>query len=153
MGPLQPWHLSSASCQRRSGLLHSVQALPGALLSLHPRAKPGLNQKFHVIIDANTSSVCYASTKALRSRQQMTYRRVPVGPPSRGWDVRVCVFWYKPTELAHSFLFCSWRLFLSSLPFQLYFFAQILPITLRFLICSSSLISAFVKMYAFLFSS
>ena len=30
----------------------------------------------------------------------------PVGSPSRGWNVTLYV-WHKPTELAHSFLFCS----------------------------------------------
>ena len=43
---------------------------------------------------------------------------VPAGSPSRGGDVTVCV-WHKPTELAHSFLFCSCGCFLSLLPFQL----------------------------------
>ena len=35
---------------------------------------------------------------------------VPAGSPSRGGDVIVYV-WHKPTELAHSFLFCSWVYF------------------------------------------
>ena len=43
---------------------------------------------------------------------------VPLGSPSRDGDVVVCVFWQKPTELANSFLFCSWHLFLSLWPFQ-----------------------------------
>ena len=34
------------------------------------------------------------------------YLIVPAGSPSRGGDVTVYVA-YKPTELAHSFLFCS----------------------------------------------
>ena len=49
-----------------------------------------------------------------------SFPKVPVGWPSRGGDVTVYV-WHKPTQLAHSFLFCSFCLFLSLWPFQLYF--------------------------------
>ena len=46
---------------------------------------------------------------------------VPAGSPARGGDVSVRVSLDKLAELAHSLLFCSWRLFLSLRPFQLYF--------------------------------
>ena len=46
--------------------------------------------------------------------------KVPTDSPSWGGDVRVCVFWKKPSQLFHSFWFCSWHLFLSLQPFQLY---------------------------------
>ena len=58
---------------------------------------------------------------------------VPAGSLSRGGDVAVYVFWHKPTELAHSFCFCSWCLCMSLHPFQLYFVPKILPTSLRFL--------------------
>ena len=32
---------------------------------------------------------------------------VPAGSPSCGGDVAIYYFWHKPTELAHSFFFCS----------------------------------------------
>ena len=46
---------------------------------------------------------------------------VPADSPLRGRDVRVCVFSHKPAELAHSFLFRSWRLFLSLRSFLFHF--------------------------------
>ena len=44
----------------------------------------------------------------------------PISSPSRDLDVTVYAR-HKPTELAHSFSFCSWGLFLSLCPFELYF--------------------------------
>ena len=41
--------------------------------------------------------------------------------------------WHDPTELAHSFLFCSCVYFCLYGPFHLYFIPSILPTTLRFL--------------------
>ena len=35
----------------------------------------------------------------------LTHAEVPTCSPSRGGDVAVCVFLYKPTELFYSFLF------------------------------------------------
>ena len=37
----------------------------------------------------------------------LTCTLVPAGSSPRGGDVVVCVFWQKPSELGHSFLFCS----------------------------------------------
>ena len=56
---------------------------------------------------------------------------LPTGSPSRGGDITVYV-WHKQTELAHSFLFCSYVCFFLW-PFQLYFIPEKLPTTLRFL--------------------
>ena len=59
----------------------------------------------------------------------------------------------KPAELAHSVLFCSWRLSLSSRSYQLYLILKILPIIPAFSLCSSGLISVllvFSTIYIFL---
>ena len=55
---------------------------------------------------------------------------LPAGSPSCNGNVIVHVFWHKLAELVHSFLLCSWHLFLSLWPFQLYF---VLLTTISFL--------------------
>ena len=57
---------------------------------------------------------------------------VPVGSPSRGGDVTAYV-WHKPTELAHSFLFCSCVYFCLYGPFNCILFHKNLLTTLCFL--------------------
>ena len=73
--------------------------------------------------------------------QQSYYFSVPVGSPSRGGDVTVYV-WHKPTELAHSFLFCSCVYFCLYGPFNCISFHKFSRQLSAFSLCSSTLISA-----------
>ena len=66
---------------------------------------------------------------------------VPVGTSSRGGDVTVYV-WHKPTELAHSFSFCSCVYFCLYGPFNCISFHQFFQLPSVFWLCSSGLISA-----------
>ena len=65
--------------------------------------------------------------------QQTTWLHfVLVASPPHGGDVMVYV-WHKPTELAHSFLFCSHVSVSVCVALQLYFMLYIPPTTLPFL--------------------
>ena len=65
---------------------------------------------------------------------------IPAGSPSRGGDVTVYV-WRKPTELAHSFSFCSYAYFCLSGPFNCTSFHKLSQQFSIFSLCSSSLSS------------
>ena len=76
---------------------------------------------------------------------------VPAGSPSRGGDVTVYV-WHKPTELAHSFLICSYvyfRLYGSFNCISFHEFSQQISV---FWLCSSCLLSSF-QLYIFVWKS
>ena len=66
------------------------------------------------------------------------FKYVPAGSPSR--DVTVYV-WHKPTELAHSFLFCSCIYFCLFGPFNCFSFHKFFRQLSIFWLCSSGLIS------------
>ena len=68
---------------------------------------------FLVRTSALLSFFLYATT----SPDQSLSWNSPAGSPSRGGDGPVYV-WHKPTELAHSFLFCSWVYFCLYGPFN-----------------------------------
>ena len=70
--------------------------------------------------------------------------RVPSGPPSRGGDVPVCVFWHKPTELAHTFLTALGVYFCLYDPFNCISFHKFSRQLSSFSSCSSGLISAVI---------
>ena len=65
----------------------------------------------------------------------------PCGLPSRGGDVTVYV-WHKPTELAHSFLFCSCVYFCPCGPFNCISIHKFSRHSSVFWLCSSGLMSA-----------
>ena len=67
--------------------------------------------------------------------------RVPAGSPSRGGDVTVYI-WHKPTELAHSFLFCSCVYFCLYGPFNCISFHKFSILLSVFSLCSCGLSSA-----------
>ena len=69
-----------------------------------------------------------------------THRLITSGSPSLGGDVAVYVFCHEPTELAHSFLFCSCVYFCLYGPFSCISFHQFSRHVLSF--SSSGLISA-----------
>ena len=73
-------------------------------------------------------------------RRKETQARVPAGSPSRGGDVSICV-WHKPTELAHSFLFCSCVYSCLYDPLNCISFHTFSQQLSSFSLCSSSLIS------------
>ena len=76
--------------------------------------------------------------------QSKTWQRpwiVPAGSPSRGGDVTVYV-WHKPTELAHSFLFCSCDYFRLHGPVNRISFHIFSRQLSAFQLCSSGLVSA-----------
>ena len=75
------------------------------------------------------------------------YFLVPVGSPSRGWDVTVYV-WHKPTELAHSFLFSSCVYFCLYGTFNCISFYKFSRQLFAFLLCSSGLLSALLVLSA-----
>ena len=66
---------------------------------------------------------------------------VPIGSPSRGGDIMVYV-WHKPTELAHSLLFCSCVYFCLNGPFNCISFRKFSWQLSVFSLCSSGLSSA-----------
>ena len=68
-------------------------------------------------------------------------KHVPAGSPSRGEDVTVYV-WHEPTELAHSFVFCSCVYFCLSGPFNCISINKFSRQRFVFWLCSSGLISA-----------
>ena len=73
--------------------------------------------------------------------------RVPPGSPSCGGDITVYV-WHKPTELAHSFLFCSCVCFCLYGPSNCISFHKFAWELSVFSLCSSSLVSALLVLSA-----
>ena len=96
---------------------------------------------------------CNDHLSVITSRLYPLSPPVPTCSPSRGGRVAVCFFDIKPTELAHSFLFCSCVCFCLYGPFDcisFHKFSQQLP---AFSLCSFGLISALLvlsTMYLFL---
>ena len=71
---------------------------------------------------------------------------VPAGSPSRGGDVTFHV-WHKPTDLAHSFLFCSCVYFCFCVRFNCISFHKFFRQLSAFSLCSSGLISALLVLW------
>ena len=78
-----------------------------------------------------------------QSLMWLPHVRVPVGSPSPGGDVTVCVR-HKPTELAHSFLFSSCVYFCLYGPFNCISFHKFSRQLSAFQLCSSGLIFAWL---------
>ena len=86
------------------------------------------------------SLTLYLKKKKIISRINSWY--VPAGSPSRGGDVTVYV-WHKPTELAHSFLICSYVYFRLYGFFNCISFHEFSQQISVFWLCSSCLLSSF----------
>ena len=88
----------------------------------------------------STSALC-GSTSHACERSLSTLEIVSTGSPSHCGDVTVYV-WHKPTELSHSFLFCSCVCFYLYGPFNYISLSKSSRQLSIFSLCSSGLISA-----------
>ena len=71
---------------------------------------------------------------------------ISAGSPSYGGNIVVYVCWHKPTEHAHSFLFCSWHLCLYN-PFNCICFHKFSWQFSIFSLCSSGVTSALLVLW------
>ena len=113
---------------RKEKLINKTETEARSITLVVNRAISVGNQSFSV-----SCQVCNRSV----SGNAFCWLCVPAGSPSRG----LCL-WHKPTELAHSFLFCSCFYFCLYGPFNCILFHTFSRRLLAFPLCSSGLISA-----------
>ena len=107
-----------------------------------------------VTFPAQWVTLCLCLCSLLFSSGVMSVSKDSLGLTFTWWGCcGLNIFWCKTAELARSFLFCSWRLFLSLRSFQLYFFPWILPTTLHFLTLFFRCCFCLIGLFNFVFFS